>query len=215
MGRLTGKRVCLLVAHEFEDIEVLYPLLRLSEEGASVLVATLPKERHFHTRPYLPEKPITGRFGSTVPIVVLADGKRYSHMRIDEVRPSDADAFIVPGGFSPDYLRIDKKSLELLAGSYRAGKLVAAICHGPQVLISVDRVCGTDMVRNRRVTAYEAVRDDLLNAGGDYQDIPAVLDGNVITGRVPDDLPEFCHEIIKYLSEGDAASDAAKDQTNR
>ncbi len=63
MGKLSGKRICFLVAHEFEDVELLYPLLCLSAEGATIWVATLPKARHFHTRPYLPEKPITGRFG--------------------------------------------------------------------------------------------------------------------------------------------------------
>ena len=200
MGRLSGKRICFLVAHEFEDVELLYPLLCLSAEGATVCVATLPKARHFCTRPYLPEKPITGRFGSTVPVVVLVEGKRYIHKEIDEISPSDADAFVIPGGFSPDYLRIDSKTLELLAKAYQAGKLIAAICHGPQVLISVDRVFHTDMVRNHKVTAYQAVRDDLANAGGEYLDVPAVRDGHVITGRVPDDLPDFCREIIEYLA---------------
>src|SRR5438105_3066807 len=132
MGNLSGKRVCFLVAHEFEDVELLYPLLRLSEEGAAITVATLPKARHFHTRPYLPEKPITGRFGSTVPVIVLEEGKRYAHKDLDSIKAEDADAFVIPGGFSPDYLRIDSKSLELLANAYRAHKLIAAICHGPQ-----------------------------------------------------------------------------------
>jgi protease I len=200
MPALSGRRICFLVAHEFEDVELLYPLLRLSEEGASITIATLPKVRHFHTRPYFPEKPITGRFGSTVPFMVLEEGKRYTHRDLDTVTPEDADAFVVPGGFSPDYLRIDGKTLDLLAAAYRAKKLIAAICHGPQVLISVDRVCQTDMVRNRKVTSYEAVKDDLINAGATYLDVPAVRDANVITGRVPDDLPEFCREIIAYLA---------------
>jgi len=200
MGKLNGKRICFLVAHEFEDVELLYPVLALSAEGAAICIATLPKERHFHTRPYFPEKPITGRFGATVPIVVLKEGKRYVHKEIDDIAISDADAFVIPGGFSPDFLRVDTKTLKLVADAYQAGKLVAAICHGPQVLISVDRMWHTDLVRNRKVTSYEAVRDDLLNAGGQYVDVPAVRDGHVITGRVPDDLPEFCRAIIEYLS---------------
>lgn len=200
MGRISGKRVCFLAAHEFEDVELLYPVLCLSAEGAEITIATLPKSRHFHTRPYLPEKPITGRFGSTVPFVVLQEGRRYTCTEVDRVSSSDADAFVIPGGFSPDYLRIDQTTLKLLADAYRAGKLIAAICHGPQVLISVDRVCGTDMIRNRQVTAYEAVRDDLLNAGGHYADVPAMRDGHVITGRIPDDLPEFCNAIIEFLA---------------
>ncbi|MGH9445212.1 MAG: DJ-1/PfpI family protein [Terriglobia bacterium] len=199
-AKLTGKRVCFLVAHEFEDVELLYPVLCLSAEGAEVSIATLPKSRHVHTRPYLPEKPITGRFGSTVPFIVLKEGRRYAGKEIDSISPSDADAFVIPGGFSPDYLRVDHQTLALLAAAYRAGKLIAAICHGPQVLISVDRVFGTDMIRHRKVTGYEAVRDDLLNAGGDYADLPAVREGHVITGRIPDDLPEFCNSIIEFLA---------------
>lgn len=201
MSILSGQRVCFLLAHEFEDVELLYPLLRLSEAGAEILIATLSRERHFHTRPYFPEKPITGRFGSTVPIVVLEEGKRYRHRDLDSVKPADADVFVVPGGFSPDYLRVDDIALQLLSAAYREGKGIAAICHGPQMLISCDRVCGTDMVRNRRVTSYRAVQDDLINAGAVYLDTPAVRDGNVITGRVPDDLPEFCAEIIAFASE--------------
>jgi protease I len=127
------------------------------------------------------------------------EGKRYKHRELDEITAANADAFVIPGGFSPDYLRVDSKALELVANAHAAQKLVAAICHGPQVLISADRVFHTDTVRNRKVTSYAAVRDDLQNAGGTYLDVPAVRDGNVITGRVPDDLPEFCQEIIAYF----------------
>lgn len=201
MKKLEGKRVVLAVAHEFEDVELLYPLLRLSEEGASVVVATLSQDRHFHTRPYFREKPVTGRFGTTVPVVVLKEGRRYTHRFLDDLQISELDALIFPGGFSPDYLRIDAKTLELTAQAYRAGKLIAAICHGPQVFISVDRQHGTNLVRGRKVTAFQAVRDDLLNAGAEYLDVPAMRSDNVITGRVPDDLPEFCQEIIRYLAD--------------
>lgn len=201
MKKLEGKRVVLAVAHEFEDVELLYPLLRLSEEGASVVVATLSQDRHFHTRPYFREKPVTGRFGTTVPVVVLKEGRRYTHRFLDDLQISELDALIFPGGFSPDYLRIDAKTLELTAQAYRAGKLIAAICHGPQILISVDRQHGTNLVRGRKVTAFQAVRDDLLNAGAEYLDVPAMRSDNVITGRVPDDLPEFCQEIIRYLAD--------------
>jgi protease I len=201
MASLDGARVALLVAHEFEDIELLYPLMRLSEEGASVVVGTLPTTTpaHFHTRPWLAEKPVTGRFGSTVPILVLEDGRRYTHRPIPELRVEDVDAVLVPGGFSPDYLRTDRTTLELTAAAHRAGKVVAAICHGPQVLISVDRRCGTDIVRGRRVTGYAATEDDLRNAGGEYEDVPAVRVGNVVTGRCPDDLPEFCREVAAAI----------------
>ncbi len=203
MARLDGARVAIVVAHEFEDIELLYPIVRLSEEGAGIIVATLPAgtPAHFHPRPYFPDKPTTGRFGSTVPLVVLEEGRRYVGRAVTELTPADFDAIVFPGGFSPDYLRIHQPTLKLVADAYQAGKVIAAICHGPQVLISVDRRLGTDLVRGRRVTSYAAVEDDLRNAGGEYVDTGAVRVGKVITGRCPDDLPEFCREIIEAVAE--------------
>lgn len=201
--RIEGKRIVILTAHEFEDIEVLYPILRLSEEGAKITVATLPPESpgHFSTRPYWREKPITGRFGATIPLVVLGEGRRWVRCSTDDLKADDFDAVLIPGGFAPDYLRCNRKVLSFVAEMYRKNKVVAAICHGPQVFISVDAVEGTDIVRGKKVCSWIAVRDDLKNAGAEWVDEPVVRVGNVITGRVPDDLPEFCGEIIKALSE--------------
>lgn len=202
MAALKGKRIVILTAHEFEDIELLVPIVRFSEEGAHVTVATLEKDAyaHFHPRGFDPDKPITGRFGSTVPLMVLEPGKRWHHKEIHELRVDDYDAVVVPGGFAPDYLRIDDRTLVFVAGMHEAGKLVSAICHGPQVLISTDARKGTDIVRGRPVTCYRAVVDDIKNAGGRFEEVPAVVAGNVITGRCPDDLPEYCRAIIDYLA---------------
>jgi protease I len=203
MGDLSGKRIVLVTGHEFEDIELLVPVVRFSEEGADVTVATLPKGAlggaHFSPRFYDPDKPITGRFGSTIPFVVLQEGLRWHHKEIPDLAIEDYDAVVVPGGFAPDYLRLDETTRAFIAGMYRAGKLVAAICHGPQVLISVDANEGTDLVNGRDVTCYAAVRDDIRNAGGNFLEVPAVVSGNVVTGRCPDDLPDFCRAIIDYL----------------
>lgn len=201
--RIEGKRIVILTAHEFEDIEVLYPILRLSEEGAKITVATLPPESpgHFSTRPYWREKPITGRFGSTVPLVILGEGRRWIGCSTDDLKADDFDAVLIPGGFAPDYLRCNRKVLSFVAEMYRKNKVVAAICHGPQVFISVDAVEGTDIIRGKKVCSWIAVRDDLKNAGAEWVDEPVVRVRNIITGRVPDDLPEFCGEIIKALSE--------------
>jgi protease I len=98
------------------------------------------------------------------------------------------------GGFSPDALRVNSEVLEFVKETYNKGKIVAAICHGPQVLISAG------LVKGRRVTSYVAVKDDLINAGAVFVDEPAVRDGNIITARVPDDLPDFCQLIIEALS---------------
>ena len=192
IGKLTGKNVAIIVAHEFEDVELLYPVLRLSEEGAKVVV--VPVREGLHPRPYVEGKPVTGRFGHPVPIPVMAEGNRYRVSSIKEVSAVETDCLLFPGGYSPDALRLHAATLELVRECHRRGKLLAAICHGPWVLISAG------VMEEKRATGYVAVRDDLVNAGADFVDVPAVRDGNIITGRVPDDLPEFCQEIIKALS---------------
>lgn len=204
MPALRGRRIVVITAHEFEDVEVLYPVLRLSEEGARITVATLRRDAfaHFHTRSYDATKPITGRFGSTVPFLALEEGFRWEHAETHDLRASDYDAVVVPGGFAPDFLRVDEPTMRFVADMHRAGKWVTAICHGPQLLISTDATQGTDIVRGRKAACVEMVRDDLRNAGAEFVDTPAVVDGNVITSRCPDDLPEFCLAIIDALSDG-------------
>ena len=192
-GRLSGKKVAIIVAHEFEDIELLYPLLRLSEEGCENVV--VPVREGLHPRPYIEGKPVTGRFGHTVPIPVMEEGNRYSVSSVEELCADDVDCLLFPGGYSPDVLRLHEGTLALVRECHQRGKLITAICHGPWVLISAG------IMEGKRATGYVAVRDDLVNAGAEFVDAPAVRDGNIITGRVPDDLPEFCQEIIKALSE--------------
>jgi len=193
-ARLTAKTVVMPVANEFEDIELLYPLLRLSEEGATVIV--VPLALGFHPRPFLNDKPVTGRFGHPVPIPVMPEGRRYVCRTLGEIDPAAVDCLLVPGGFSPDYLRRDAKVLELVRSVNARGALLATICHGPWVFISAG------VVRGRRMTGLVAVRDDLLNAGAEYVDAAVVCDGNLITSRMPNDLPDFCLEIIRWLSAG-------------
>jgi protease I len=192
VAKLTGKRVVIIVAQEFEDVELLYPVLRLSEEGAEIVV--VPVNEGLHPRPYFEGKPVTGRFGHPVPIPVMAEGNRYRISRIEELKVNEIDCVLFPGGYSPDALRLHPGTLELVRECYRQDKLLAAICHGPWVLISAG------IMEGKRATGYIAVRDDLVNAGAEFLDVPAVRDGNIITGRVPDDLPEFCQEIIMALA---------------
>ncbi|MBN1246347.1 MAG: type 1 glutamine amidotransferase [Anaerolineae bacterium] len=194
-GKLAGKTIAIIAAHEFEDVELLYPILRLSEEGATVWA--VPVDAGLHTSPYLPGKPVTGRFGHTIPIAVMEPGKRYHVKTIEDLSPDNVDALLFPGGYSPDALRLHQPTLDLVRACYAAGKLVTAICHGPWVLVSAG------IMKGRRSTGYVAVRDDVTNAGAEWVDAPAVVDGNVITGRVPDDLPEFCGAIIDALSKLD------------
>ncbi len=193
-GKLSGKTVVIVVANEFEDIELLYPILRLSEEGAAIVVVPMQLAYHTHTRPYLKDKPVTGRFGHTVPIGVMAEGKRYIVKEFEEISADGLDCLLFPGGYSPDGLRIHQGLLGLIRECHGKGKVVAAICHAPWLLISAG------ILKGRKVVSYAPVKDDLVNAGAQFVDVPAVRDGNIVTGRVPDDLPEFCQEIIKALS---------------
>ena len=190
-GRLAGKRVGMVVAHEFEDIELLYPLLRLSEEGADMLVAAVPKG--IHTRPFIENKPVTGRFGHPLPIPVMAPGNRYTLCSVDDLQADELDALIIPGGFSPDELRWDPATIGLVQACHEKGKVLAAICHGSWVLISAG------IMKGKRATGWIAVHDDLVNAGAEFVNEPAVRDGNIVTARVPDDLPEFCQAIIEAI----------------
>ena len=188
-----GKKIAIVVAHEFEDIELLYPIIRLSEEGAEIYV--VPVQEGLHTRPALDNKPVTGRFGHTVPLPIMEEGKLYSVIGLEDISSDSFDCLLFPGGYSPDALRLHEDTLNLVRKFHEKGKLLAAICHGPWILISAGIMSG------KRVTGYAAVRDDLRNAGAEFVDVPAVRDGNIITGRVPDDLTEFCLEIINALQE--------------
>lgn len=194
--RLSGKNVTIIAANEFEDIELLYPLLRLSEEGADVVV--VPIEIGFHPRPFFEGKPVTGRFGTPLPIPVMPEGKRYRLGKTGGLDAGQVDCVLFPGGFSPDYVRRHTPTLDLVRECHRRGKLLAAICHAPWILISAGIMAG------RRATGVAAIRDDLINAGASYEDLPVVRDGNLITSRTPNDLPEFCREIIDALSESPA-----------
>lgn len=191
-GKLRDKQVVIIVAQEFEDVELLYPILRLSEEGAEIVVVAI--NEGLHPRPSFEGKPVTGRFGHPVPIPVMAEGNRYRISSLEELDINEIDCLLFPGGYSPDALRLHEGTLELVRECHQHGKLIAAICHGPWILISAGIMAG------KQATGYVAVRDDLVNAGAEFLDVPAIKDGNILTGRVPDDLPEFCYEIIRELA---------------
>ena len=195
-NQLSGKQVVMIVANEFEDIELLYPLLRLSEEGADIVL--VPVQMGSHPRPWFEGKPVTGRFGHPIPIPVMPEGRRHTIRKIEELGAAEIDCLLFPGGFSPDSLRRHQPTLELTRQCHRQGKLLAAICHAPWILISAG------VVRGKRATGFPAVKDDWINAGAEFVDLPVVRDGNLITSRTPLDLPEFCLEIISALGANQA-----------
>ncbi len=172
MEELRNKKVVIISTHNFEDTELIYPYYRLKEAGADVKIASLEKGT------------IRGKHG----IEVVAE------LTIKELKADNYDAVVIPGGWAPDRLRVYKEVLDFVATMNKKGKLIAAICHGPHVLISAG------VVRGRKLTAVRPLWDDLQNAGATVQDKDVVKDKNIITSRFPPDLPEFCKEIIKTLS---------------
>ena len=192
--RLSGRKIAIIVANEFEDIELLFSILRLSEEGARIMV--VPMHLGSHPRPYLEGKPVTGRFGSPIPLPVMPPGPRYEIATLERLRTEEIDCLLFPGGYSPDNLRRNQAVLNLVREFNRQGTLIVAVCHGPWVLVSAGVLSG------KRVTGSVGVRDDVTNAGAEYIDMPAVRDGNIVTARGPNDLPDFCGEIIEALSKG-------------
>lgn len=113
---------------------------------------------------------------------------------IDEVKADDIDGLVIPGGFAPDYWRRSDKYKALTKETVEQGKPVAAICHGPWMLVSAK------VLKGRKATCFHAIKDDVENAGAEYvEGQPVVVDGNLITSRTPDDLGHFCRAIIKQL----------------
>ncbi|MGY4707456.1 type 1 glutamine amidotransferase domain-containing protein [Candidatus Bipolaricaulota sp. J31] len=172
MRRLEGKRVAVLVADLYQELEFWYPYLRLLEEGAEVVAVGLERKVYKSKLGY-PAK---------------------ASLAAEEVRVEDFDAVVIPGGYAPDYLRRKRELVEFVRGMAEAGKVVAAICHGGWML------CSARVVEGKRVTSFYAIRDDLENAGAEWVDEPVVRDGNLITSRIPDDLPAFLREIISALT---------------
>jgi protease I len=122
---------------------------------------------------------------------------------IDDARVDDYDALFIPGGFSPDKLRADQRFVEFVKEFDRAGKLIAAVCHGPQLLLSAERVHG------RTLTAWKTVQIDLHLAGANVVDREVVVDGNLITSRKPEDLEAFSSAVLDALGAGAGATPAA------
>lgn len=170
----TGKRILIFVGEIYEDLELWYPKLRLIEAGAEVVVAG--PEAH---------KTYAGKNG--YPCV--------SDAAIADMNEADFDGLILPGGFMPDKLRRDPKVKSLTREFAEAGKLVAAICHGGWMAISAGVYKGV------RVTGSPGIMDDLINAGALWEDTPVVVDRNFVSSRKPDDLPDFCREILRVLAQ--------------
>jgi protease I len=174
MGKLEGVRVAVLVEDLYENLELWYPVLRLREEGAQVFVVGPKAGETYKSKEGYPAK---------------AD-KSAEKISADEI-----DAVIIPGGYAPDRMRRHETMVKLVRQAAQKGKIVAAICHGGWMLAEAD------VVRGRTVTSFFAIKTDLINAGANWVDKEVVRDGNIITSRVPSDLPAFMRTIIEALAE--------------
>ncbi len=169
---LKGKTVAILVEDLYQELEVWYPLLRLKEAGAEVIVVGSGSgKQHQSTLGY--------------PIEV----DKFAH----EVKKEEFDAVVIPGGYAPDLMRRYPAMVSLVRDAFQNGKVVAAICHGGWMLTSAD------VVRGKKVTAFFSIKDDLVNAGANFVDEKVVVDENLITSRKPEDLPAFCHALLFSL----------------
>jgi len=176
---LSGKRVAILVADGFEQVELDQPRAALDQAGALTQVVS-PAEGQAKGMHH--DKPAEG---------VDVD------VSLENARPDDYDALLLPGGvMNPDALRQEKKAVEFVRAFFQAGKPVAAICHGPQVLIEAD------VVRGRKLTSYPSVQTDLRNAGAEWVDEEVVVDNGLVTSRTPDDIPRFNEKMLEEIAEG-------------
>jgi protease I len=167
------KKVLIMLDKGVEDVEFLYPFYRFKEEGFEVVVvASKAKETY------------VGKHG--VPM--------QSDLSPNDVKIDEYEGLIIPGGRAPDYMRTDRRLVNIVKEVYLKGKVVAAICHGPQMLIEAD------VLKGKRATCWKSVTTDLKNAGANFINASVVVDGNMVTSRSPADLPDFCRETIRLLA---------------
>jgi len=179
---LQGRRIAVLAADLYQEMEIWYPLLRFREDGAETVAVGAEAGKTYLSKKGYP---------------VVADKS------IADVRAEDFDAVVIPGGWAPDTLRQDEHMLNFVRDMDKAGKVVAAICHAGWVLTSAN------ILRGRKATCFIAIKDDMVHAGAQYVDQEVVVDGNLITSRMPTDLPAFCREIAKALTTQAVAHHAA------
>lgn len=179
MGKLDGKTVAILTENGFEEVELTSPRKALEEAGATVHIVSPQRDKvkgwdHDHWSIELPVD-----------------------RHISAAKFDDYDALVLPGGvINPDKLRRDKESVAFTQQFLEAGKPLAAICHGPQILIE------TKLLTGRSMTSYASIKTDLQNAGADWHDKEVIVDNGLVTSRSPEDLVAFNKKLIEEIAEG-------------
>jgi len=164
-------KALIMSADNFEDLELFYPYYRLKEESIEVLIGSeSPNE-------------IKGKNGYTVK----------PDITFEQALDMEFDLIIIPGGRAPERVRLNHLALNIVREAFDSKKPVGAICHGPQVLISAG------VVKGKKLTCYRGIKDDVISAGGLYVDERVVVDGNLITSRIPDDLPHFMKALLEVI----------------
>ncbi len=178
-GKLSGKKVAVLVSNGFEQVEMTEPRRALDEEGAQTVLVSPQADRvkgwqHDH-------------WGDEFPV----------DLQLDRARASEFDALLLPGGvMNPDHLRLNPKAVEFVRDFFEEHKPVAAICHGPWMLVE------SGAVKGRTVTSWPSLQTDIRNAGGTWVDREVVTDNGLVTSRKPADIPAFNRKMIEEFAEG-------------
>jgi protease I len=170
---LDGKRIAILAEEDFEDSELIVPMWGMKNAGAKVFIVGSGSKEIYQ-----------GKRGS---VAIRVD------TTADKVKAEDLDAIIIPGGRAPEKMRQHKSMVELVKKANELGKVIAAVCHGPQLLAAAG------IVKGRRLTSWPAVAAELKKAGAEWVDEAVVNDGNLITSRKPADLPRFNKAIIEAI----------------
>jgi protease I len=183
---LKGKKIAILVTDGFEQVELLQPREALDQAGAQTKVVSLK------------EGPVKGwdmtKWGKEVP----------ADLTLDNAKPHDFDALLLPGGvINPDKLRMEPKAVAFVKSFFDAGKPVAAICHGPWTIIEAG------VARGRKIASWPSLKTAIRNAGAEWVDKEAVVDGNLVTARKPDDIPAFNRAMIQLFSQAQRMRPAA------
>lgn len=171
---LSNKKILIFVENQYEDLELQYPKYRLLEAGAQVVVAGPNKEKYLGKHGYPCQPDIT-----------------FKDVNVDEFA-----GLIIPGGYAPDKLRMNPLVQAIVREFHQQEKMIAFICHAGWVPISAKVIKGV------KCTSYNAIKDDMINAGANWVDEAVVVDGHFISSRSPADLPVFCPAMIKFLAQG-------------
>ena len=170
---LAGKRIAVLLEQQYQEMEVWYPIYRLKEAGAEVVLVAPEAGKTYASKLGYPAK---------------------SDAAAKDVKANEFAGIVIPGGFCPDYIRRSDAMLKLVRDADASKLPIAAICHGPWVL------CSTKALKGRRATSFSSIKDDVVNAGATWVDEEVVIDGHIITSRTPADLPAFTLALLRAVA---------------